>query len=301
MNLEQMEYIKEIIHTQSISIAAQNLHVSQSAISQSISLLEKELGVRLFKRSRFGTTPTEEGKSIINKALKIVEQIERIKEEAQTITSSFKGELKIAAIPSLMTFLPKILSLFKKDFPQIKVTIIEMESKKIMEKIKQHKVDLGFITIKKSCEQMLPEHFIFEKLDYHADIKVIVPKDSPLAFQSVLTIQDLADYPIVMYMSQYWENFIHSFEESYGSMNVLFHTSNSEVIKKTVAEGLAISLLSSYLLTDDPYVESQRIIPMSLIDYNFVSNLSYGCLLSEKNTHHSIAKKFLAYMKNRTT
>ena len=297
MNLEQMEYIKEIIHTQSISIAAQNLHVSQSAVSQSISLLEKELGIRLFKRSRFGTTPTEEGKNIINKALKIVEHIAKIKEEAQTLTSSFKGELKIAAIPSLMSFLPKILSLFKKDFPQIKVTIIEMESKKIIEKVKQHTVDLGFTTIQKSFEQTLPEHFIFEKLDYHADIKVIVPKDSPLAFQKGLTIQDLSDYPIVMYTSQYWENFIHSFEESYGSMNVLFHTSNSEVIKKTVSEGLAIGLLSSYSLMDDPYVESQRIILRSLMDYNFVSDLSFGCLISEKNAQHNLAKKFLAYMK----
>jgi DNA-binding transcriptional LysR family regulator len=297
MNLEQMEYIKEIIHTQSISIAAQNLHVSQSAVSQSISSLEKELGIRLFKRSRFGTTPTEEGKNIINKALKIVEHIEKIKEEAQTLTSSFKGELKIASIPSLMSFLPKILSLFKKDFPQIKVTIIEMESKKIMEKVKQHTVDLGFTTIQKSFEQTLPEHFIFEKLDYHADIKVIVPKDSPLAFQKGLTIQDLSDYPIVMYTSQYWENFIHTFEERYGSMNVLFHTSNSEVIKKTVSEGLAIGLLSSYSLMDDPYVESQRIILRSLMDYNFVSDLSFGCLISEKNAQHSLAKKFLAYMK----
>lgn len=296
MNLEQMEYIKEIIQTKSISIAAQNLHVSQSAISQSILLLEKELGLRLFKRSRFGTTPTEEGKNIINKALKIVENIEKIKEEAQTLTSSFSGELKIAAIPSLMTFLPKILSLYKKDFPQIKVTIMEMESKKVIEKVKQHTVDLGLTTLQESLRKTLPEHVIFRELDFHADMKVIVHKDSPLAFQKVLTIQDLSDYPIVMYTSQYWENFIHSFEKRYGSMNVLFHTSNSEVIKKTVSEGLAIGLLSSYILLDDPYIESQRIIPLSLIDFNFVSDLSFGCIISEKNAHHGIVVKFLEYI-----
>jgi DNA-binding transcriptional LysR family regulator len=138
----------------------------------------------------FGTIPTEEGKSVINKALKIVENIEKIKEEAQTITTSFTGELKIAAIPSLMTFLPKILFQFKKDFPQIKVNIIEMESKKIIGKVKQHTVDLGFIAMQKSLEKTLPEPFIFKKMNYHADIKVIVPKDSPLAFQKVLTMQD---------------------------------------------------------------------------------------------------------------
>ncbi|MFJ8260450.1 LysR family transcriptional regulator [Rummeliibacillus sp. NPDC094406] len=296
MNLEQMEYIKEIIHTKSISIAAQNLHVSQSAISQSIALLEKELGIRLFKRSRFGTTPTEEAKNIIHKALKIAENIEKIKEDAQTITSSFKGELKIAAIPSLMNYLPKILSLFKKDFPQIKVTVIEMESKRILENIKQHTLDLGFTSIKKSFEKTLSEQLLFKKLEYTADFKVIVPKDSPLAFKQLLSLQDLYDYPIVLYTSQFWEDFIYSLSENNETINVLFHTSNSEVIKKTIAEGLAIGLLSSYLLDDDPYVETGRIIPISLADTHFVPDLSFGCIFTEKNPQHGLVKKFIEYI-----
>ncbi|WP_397538328.1 LysR family transcriptional regulator [Rummeliibacillus pycnus] len=296
MNLEQMEYIKEIIHTKSISIAAQNLHVSQSAISQSIALLEKELGIRLFKRSRFGTTPTEEAQTIIHKALLIAENIEKIKEDAQTITSSFKGELKIAAIPSLMNYLPKILSLFKKDFPQIKVTVIEMESKRILENVKQHTLDLGFTSIKKSFEKTLSEHLLFKKLEYTADFKVIVPKDSPLAFKQLLSLQDLYDYPIVLYTSQFWEDFIYSLSENNETINVLFHTSNSEVIKKTIAEGLAIGLLSSYLLDDDPYVETGRIIPISLADTHFVPDLSFGCLFTEKNPQHGLVKKFLEYI-----
>ncbi|WP_102692112.1 LysR family transcriptional regulator [Rummeliibacillus pycnus] len=296
MNLEQMEYIKEIVHTKSISIAAQNLHVSQSAISQSISLLEKELGIQLFKRSRFGTTPTEEGKSIIHNALKIVESIEKIKEDAQNITSTFTGEIKIAAIPSLMNFLPKILSLFKKDFPQIKITVIEMESKRILKNIKEYSLDLGFTSIKKSLEISLPDHLLFSKLEYNADFQVIVPKDSPLAFKQSLTIEDLYDYPIVLYTSQFWEDFIYSLENNNRPINVLFHTSNSEVIKRTIAEGLAISVLSSYLLTDDPYVETGRIIPLSLADNNFVPDLSFGCISSEKNPQYALIKKFLEYI-----
>lgn len=296
MNLEQMEYIKEIIHTQSISIAAKNLHVSQSAVSQSISLLEKELGIQLFNRSRFGTIPTEEGKSIINKALKIVENIEKIKEESLS-TATINGELRIAALPSFLPFLPKTLSLFKKDYPHIKISIIEMESKRIIEKIIQHKVDLGFTSIEKGLEESLPEHVLLSNLDYNnPDIKVIVPKYSPLSFQKLLTVQDLSDYPIVIYSSQYWENFITTFEESYGSVNVLFRTSNSEVIKRTVSEGIAIGLVSSYHLIDDPYVETGRIIPLPLNDFKFVSNLSFVMIASKKNTHHAIVKKFSEYI-----
>ncbi|GIP59276.1 LysR family transcriptional regulator [Paenibacillus woosongensis] len=293
MNFEQMEYIKAIVHAKSISVAAEQLHVSQSAVSQSIAALEQELGLRLFQRSRLGTTPTEEGRSIINKALIIVDTMQRIKEDAQSITSSFTGELKIAAISSLMTFLPRVLSRFKKDFPLMKVTIIEMESKKIIPRIKQHTVDIGYITIPKSQEQSLPEHILFKKLDYDAHIKVIVPQDSPFAFQSSLRLQDLADYPIVMYASQFWENFSHSYAEKYGPLNILFYSSNSEVIKKTVAEGLAISLLSGYSLNDDPYVESGRIIPVHLSDNQVVSDLYFGCLVSEQNPRYAVIQRLL--------
>ncbi|MFS0823105.1 LysR family transcriptional regulator [Bacillus sp. 1P02SD] len=296
MNLEQMEYIKEIFQTQSITTAAQNLHVSQSAVSQSISLLEKELGVQLFKRSRFGTIPTAEGKNIITKALKIVENIAEIKEEAQIITSSYKSELKIAAVPSIMTLLPKILSQFKKDFPHIKVTIIEMESKKAIEKVKQHTIDLGFITIQKTFEKELDKFFLFNKLNFHTDLNAIVPKYSSLAFQKTLSIYDLLNYPIVLYTSQFMENLINSIQDRYGNINVLFKTSNSEVIKKTVSEGLAISILSSYILVDDPYVKSKHIIPMPLTDLNFVTDLPFGWIVSKKNNNYALAKMFLEYI-----
>ncbi|MFY4776557.1 LysR family transcriptional regulator [Metabacillus sp. RGM 3146] len=294
MNLEQMEYIKEIIHTQSISIAAQNLHISQSAISQSIASLEKELGITLFIRSRFGTTPAEEGKSIINKALKIVENMEKIKEEAQTFSSSYTGELNIAAIPSLMTFLPKVLSLFKKDFPQVKVTIIEMESRSIIEKVKQQAVHLGLATIQKTLEKSLPDHCVFKKFDYHADIKVIVPKNSPLAFQTELTTEDILDYPVAMHTSQYWDKLVSLQDQK--SLNVLFKTSNYEFIKKTVSEGLAISLLSNYLLVDDPYVETSRIVPVPFTDADFITEVTFGCLFSVRNAQAHLVRKFLGYL-----
>lgn len=105
MNIEQLEVVKEVFETNSMSLAAQNLHVSQSAISQSISLLEKEIGIPLFKRSRNGTVPTEDGTTIIKIILEILMKVDEIKDEVQSITSVYRGELIIATIASLsMTF-----------------------------------------------------------------------------------------------------------------------------------------------------------------------------------------------------
>lgn len=71
MHIEQLKYIVEVTKTRSISIAAQNLHVSQSTISKAITNLEQELGINLFTRSRLGAIPTAEGKNIIKKRMKL--------------------------------------------------------------------------------------------------------------------------------------------------------------------------------------------------------------------------------------
>ncbi|WP_147533433.1 LysR family transcriptional regulator [Bacillus marasmi] len=297
MNFEQMEYIKEVVETKSMSLAAHNLHVSQSAISQSISLLEKEIGIKLFKRSRFGTTPTEEGKNIIKKVLEILKKVDEMKGEVQAITSSYKGELKIATISSLfLTILPKSLSRFKKDFPQIKMTILEMESKEIIEKIEKHEVDLGFLGINADLKPKLTDEIAFQSLHYQGGIKVIVPQDSPLAFYKELTIKDIIDYPFVMYASRYWENLSEYIQSHFGPINIMFATTNTEVIKRTVAEGLGISLLSSLMLLDDPYVESQRISSIPLADYSLYQSFSFGWIHSKSHPHSILVKKFIEYI-----
>lgn len=297
MNLEQMAYIKEVLETKSITLAAQNLHVSQSAISQSISLFEKEIGIQLFKRSRFGTVPTEEGKNIIRKSLEILKKVEEIKEEVQAVSSSFSGELKIATIPALfMNLIPKILARFKKDFPQINITIIEMESKDILEKVAKHDMDLGLITLRNETDVKLMEQIKFQSFYYESIIQIIVHKDSPLAYHKEVHLQEILDYPLVMYANSYWANFTEQIKKKYGPVNIMFTTTNTEVIKRTVSEGLGISLLTSLMLKDDPYIENGRIVPIYLADYQFDQFSKYGWIHAKNHPHLRLIKKFLEYV-----
>ncbi|WP_026580789.1 LysR family transcriptional regulator [Bacillus sp. J33] len=295
MNLEQMEYITEVSKTQSISLAAQNLHVSQAAVSQSISLLEKELGLKLFTRSRLGTIPTDEGNIIIRKAFEIMKKMGEIKEEAKSITSLYTGELTIAAIPSLfLTLLPKTLSKFKKDCPHVTVSISEMGGKEIIDDIRQHKVDLGLIVLNKESLIDSQETLIFQYL-LQGEMRACVHKHSPLALSKKLRVQDLIDYPFVLYSGHNWESAIQQFEKKYGPLNILFTSNNSELIKKTVSEGLAISILSNFMLKDDPYIESENIITIPIIDYK-PTPISFGWVYSKSNPRKSNIKKFLHYL-----
>lgn len=296
MNFEQLEYVKEIIETNSMSIAAQNLHITQSAISQSISLLEKEFGVQLFKRSRFGTVPTDEGKKIIKKLLEILEKTDELKEEIQSITSSFSGELKIATIPSIfMTFLLKTLSRFKNDFRQIKVTIEEMEKKDVIDSVNQGVMDLGLISLFNPGDK-LPANIIFHSFHYEGNFNIIASKDSALAFSKELQLVDIKDYPFVMYERSYFNNLIEDLEKQYEPINVILRTKNSEVIKRAVSEGVGISLVSSLMLKDDPYLESGRIVAIPLTGYPLNFNILSGGIYSNGGNQQRLVKKFLEYV-----
>ncbi|MDM5210719.1 LysR family transcriptional regulator [Peribacillus sp. NJ4] len=295
MHIEQLKYIVEVTKTRSISIAAQNLHVSQSTISKAITNLEQELGINLFTRSRLGAIPTAEGKNIIKKAYEIVVKLHEIQEEAQTQTSLINGEINLSASPSLfMTILLKSLSSFKKDYPNFRIVMTEKKSPNIIEDVLQGKIDIGLAMIDE-IDLDAHEELVFETL-LEGEIMVCVNKHSPLALSDYLTPEELINETVVMYDGGIWKDSISIFMNRYGSMNILFSSNNTEVIKKAVSEGLAISFLMDISLKDDHYVKSGEIVPIPLI--NFDSNRrSFGWVRSKKKHFSFATREFLKCIK----
>ena len=116
MNTEHLQYIIEVSEQGTIAKAAENLHVSHSAISQAIGNLESELGVKIFKRSRSGSQCTMEGKAVVKLSLEIMNKLAEMKNIGQEATL-LKGDLKIAASAIYFsTFLPELLYSFQKEF-----------------------------------------------------------------------------------------------------------------------------------------------------------------------------------------
>ena len=295
MNLEQMQYIAEVDRTHSISLAAENLHISQAAISQSIALLEKEIGVVIFKRSRLGTTSTNEGKQIIRIANEILNKVNEIRDEAMYLNSSYSGELVIASIPSLfVTLLPQVLSKFKSDFPKVKLTIREIGSKEITEGVLKDEVDIGLIILSDEMNYKVSRSLTIESL-LEGKMNVCVSKNSPLASKNKLKVKDLRHHPLVIYSGQNWSSYIENYEQSVGLFNVLCTTDNSEAIKRMIAENLAISLLTDVMLLNDAYVKNGDIVAIPLIDYK--PEIIQFSVVYPKSGKEKLIQKFLEYLK----
>src|SRR5699024_8914240 len=265
MNIEQLMYIVDVYKTQSISNTANNLHVTQAGISKSIIKLENELGIKIFKRTKAGTLPTLEGKRIIEKATEVMMKIEEVKKEADIHSTMVNGSLSIAGTQGLfITILPKTLSIFKNEYPGVRVEISEKGTQSIIKDVKENKIDLGLTLLRKEVWKQtdLDIEVLFER-----KMHVIVNRNSHLAKRKTLSPKDVINETVVVYNGQNSKAFIEDFIAKYGEMNILFLTSNSSVIKNTVAEGLAINFSYDISNNWEPNVLSNNIIPIPLVNH----------------------------------
>ncbi|GIP21207.1 LysR family transcriptional regulator [Paenibacillus sp. J22TS3] len=297
MNLEQLEYIVEIAKTGSLTGAARNAHVTLPAISQALSSLEEELGLSLFSRARGqGAVPTAEGLVIIGKAAEIIHQIQEIREEAQSYTNSLSGELRIGTIPGPMHLIVDVVAQFKKDFPKVKITLVEKGPKEIMEDLTHHRIDIGLM--------VLFEHFSlsgsglkFEKL-LEGNIVAAVSKRSPIALCRKMTPEKLLTQTLVLYDDDYIKWYMERFIGQFGSPEILFTTNNTQAIQNAVRDGIAITIGLDYsFISQLAYPEEMTvIIPLDLPDSKPVY---YGWVHPEGKYSSQIARKFVNRLKSR--
>nr|WP_246869733.1 LysR family transcriptional regulator [Priestia megaterium] len=148
MNIEQIQYIVEVDKHSSQSAAAQNLHVTQSTISQSITNLENELGIKILNRSRGSrAVPTDEGRSILKHAYRVRRHLEDIKEIANAYHTTESEELKISTLPGLMTFLVNAIAVFRHDYPHVNIEIGEKSDSSVIDAVRQCKAAIELITL----------------------------------------------------------------------------------------------------------------------------------------------------------
>ncbi|MEW9670509.1 LysR family transcriptional regulator [Ammoniphilus sp. 3BR4] len=295
MNIEQFTYIVEVAKTNSVSIASENLHVSQSAISQSITKLEEELGVKIFKRSRMGTFPTEEGKRVIKKSYEILYKLRELEEETKIYKTQITGDLKVSVIPNMMMLLFNTLTAFKSEYPYVNIEIIEKGSSDILEDLKQNKTDIGLLTINSSTLHA-NEHFIFEKL-VNGKVKAFVGKNTALSYNDSITSEEFIKYPLILFKSEYVKRLVQDLSTKYGPLNVLFTTDSNDVVKRAIVEGLGVGIGTNHMIKFDPQIRSGEIITLDISNYIQGDELYFGWMSTKGRELSAAAKKFIHHLK----
>lgn len=158
IKLGQYKIFNEAASTLSFSLAAKHLYISQSAVSQAISTIEKELDTTLFIRQSKSVTLTREGEMLykhINNALNIITNVEN---EILNLNDLKKGELVIGASDTLcLNFLPSYLVKYHSKYPSIKIKVLNRTSFQIIELLKSGQIDVGFLNMPIKDESLVIE------------------------------------------------------------------------------------------------------------------------------------------------
>lgn len=156
--LDYYRIFYETAKCRSFSTAAEQLYVSQSAISQCIQQLEKDLGVQLFTRTRKGVSLTSEGKILFSKVEGAINSIEQGESQLEKLRHLEAGELKIAAGDTITThFLLKYLERFHDLYPDVRIEMANSYSSQMVALVKEGNADLAFVNMPLKDDELVIE------------------------------------------------------------------------------------------------------------------------------------------------
>jgi LysR family transcriptional regulator, hydrogen peroxide-inducible genes activator len=146
MNLHQLEYIVAVDMHRHFVKAAESCFVTQATLSGMIRKLEEELGARIFDRSKQPVIPTDIGKAIIEQAKVVLRESRRMEELVQAQKGSLAGHLRLGIIPTLAPYLlPLFLPAFAIAYPQVQLSVLELNTDSIISQLEAQKLDAGIL------------------------------------------------------------------------------------------------------------------------------------------------------------
>lgn len=286
MNLEQLKYVLEVTREGSILGAANRLFVTQSAVSQSITSLETELGVTIFNRSRTGCTLTDSGERVITIFNEILDKIKELQDFENKPFESLYGHLVIAMSNfAFMSFLPNVIQTFRNTFPNVGLEINDLHMSSVISSVLLGSSDFGLILVNDTLLQLYKKDFSCHIL-CSSELRACVSKSSPLASKKSITPADLLDYPLVLSSKTIIESLKVTIPEI-SNANVLFYTNNANLIIGSVENNSAITFLTDISIRLNPSLSINGVVPIPFD----APNAMHFVLIYLKNKYLTIPEK----------
>ena len=254
MKLQQLRYVWEIAnHDLNVSATAESLYTSQPGISKQVRMLEDELGVQIFARNgKRLTHMTAAGEVIVEMARDVLYDVENIRRAAEEYSNERRGNLSIATTHTQARYaLPPVIEAFRAEYPEVALHMNQGTPEQIARLAETGEAEFAIAT-----EGL--EHFnnLIMMPCYRWTRTVVVPNDHPLASKPSITLQDVADQPLVTYVfgftghSRLDEAFLAAGYEP----NIVFTATDTDVIKTYVRLGLGIGIIAT--MAYDPEQDS---------------------------------------------
>lgn len=245
MKLHQLRFVCEVVDCGfSVSSAALALHTSQPSVSRQIREFETEVGVSIFERSKNRLTGlTRPGLKIVDAARCVLTDCENLTKIAKDLTDEKSGSLTITTSHTHARYvLPSVIQEFIRKYPKVRLSIRQGNPAQIIDWVSSGEADISIVTDPLKARPNLALLPCYE----HSKV-VLVPKNHPLLKSKRLSIEALADYPLITYESEYsthWQ-VLRAFERAGLTPNVVLSATDVDVMKTYVKCGMGIAILAA--------------------------------------------------------
>jgi LysR family transcriptional regulator, transcription activator of glutamate synthase operon len=249
MEIRQLKYFIEVAKQEHISLAAENLHIAQSAVSRQIGNLENELGVQLIEREGRNIKLTHIGRLFAEQAIIAIKAVDNAKQLIDEYVNPEQGTIRIGFPSSLASnTLPRILSAFKKEHPDIHFHLRQGSYTFLSEGVKKREIDLALIgPVPIHDPDVQSDIFFIERF------VALLPETHPLADREVVSLNQLANEPFVLFPKGFVLRKIVEDACLQAGFNpsILCEGEDLDAIKGLVSAGIGITLLPELFLNEN--------------------------------------------------
>ena len=248
MDNQNLKAFITVASSGSFSESAEQLYLTQSAISKRIAQLEQQMGKKLFDRIARQVTLTEAGKALLPRARRILQEYENALQAINDLSGEASGTLRLAISHHLgLHRLPPILKQFAQQYPNVTLDIEFMDSEKAYEQVLHGQSEVAVITL-----ALESHHNMHSKKIWNDPLRFICAQDHQLASLKKPQLKDLAEYPIILPgLNTYTGRIIQNLFQQEGiPLKAPMSTNYLETISTMVEIGLGWSVLPETLVRE---------------------------------------------------
>ncbi|HEY7209936.1 MAG TPA: LysR family transcriptional regulator [Bryobacteraceae bacterium] len=259
MTLANLRLVRDVAQLRSVSKAAQLNEISQSAASQTLTDLERDLGVTLFDRSTRPLVPTPAGKLYLNFCRDVLRREEELHSELDLLRKKLNGTARIAAIYSVgLSEMSQIEARFQARYPEAELAVSYLRPERVWEAVERDEADLGLMSYAEASRDIVALPWRKEEM------VVAVAPGHRLADRESVRAADIEgeafigfddDLPIHSHIERY-------LRERKVEVEVVLHFDNLLMIKEAVAHGAGLSIMPRRVMLDD--IKAGRLIALRL-------------------------------------
>ncbi len=249
MDTQALQAFAAIARAGSFSAAAEQLFLTQPAISKRIALLEQQLDCRLFDRVGRQVLLTEAGRALLPHAESVLRELQLAQRHLRDLRGGVTGVLALGISHHLgLHRLPPLLQRFIERYPEVRLDIDFLDSEQAYDRVLRGEVELGVITLAPEEKPPLQQWKVWRD-----ELVVVVAKNHPLAAQQRVSVRQLSQHRAILPgLNTYTGQIVtRLFEQHRLTLDVALETNYLESIRSMVSIGLGWSVLPALMIDDE--------------------------------------------------